>query len=144
MEGMILETIFDQGEQIRPIYASSSSTDSHLNPIPPSPALGFPGAPNESVEAAGISGEDISSLTRNPLVLGFWLRFSGMERNLDPPPSLVGDSDLLAEREELNLNGSKCRGKEEEDPGVFKLNRGLDCEIDRSSPSIPRDCQFRE
>ena len=67
-----------------------------------------------------------------------------MGGSLDPPPSLVGDSDLLAEREELNLDVSKCRGREEEDPEVFKLNRGLGRWADRSSPPIPRDDQFRE
>lgn len=92
---------------MRPIYASSSSTDSHLNPVPPSPSLGFPGIPNESVEIAGISGEDISSFTRNLLALGFGLGPSGMEGSLGPPPSLVGDKDLLVEREELNFDASK-------------------------------------
>ena len=57
-----------------------------------------------------------------------------MRGNLDPSPSLVGDKDLLAEREVFNLNMSKWRGREDEDPGAFKLNRGLGCGIDRSSP----------
>lgn len=142
--GMVVESILDQGGGIRPIYASRSGADSHLNPTPPSPSFGFPGTPNERDGAAEISGEDISSFTRNLLAPGFELGPSSMAANLDPPPSLVGDKDLLVEREALNLDASKCRGREEEDPEVFMLNRGLDCGIDLSSPPTLRDCQFRE
>jgi hypothetical protein len=117
--------------------------DSRLKPIPPSPSLGFPVKPNESVEAAGISEEYSSSFTRNLLVPDFGLGPSGMGASLNPPPSLVGERERLAEREELSFDASKCRGREEV-PDVFKLNRGLDCGIDRSSPPMLRDCQFRE
>ena len=87
------------------IYASNFGTDSHLNPIPSSPSPGFPGPPNGGLEAAGISGEDISSFMRNLLVPGFGS--SGIRGNFDPFPSLVGDKDLLTEREELSLDVSK-------------------------------------
>lgn len=133
-----------KGNRIRPIYAPSSGTDSHLNPIPPSASLVLPGTPNERVRAAGIPGEDISSFTRNLLAFGFGLGPSSMGGSLDPPPSRVGDKDLLAEREELNLDVSKCRGMEGEVSEAFKLNRGFSCGIDRSSPPMVRDCQSRE
>lgn len=67
-----------------------------------------------------MSGDDISSLTRNLLPLG--LGPSSMRGSLDPS-SLVGDKDVLPEYVEANLDVSKCRGKEDEDPEVFKLNR---------------------
>ena len=143
VEGMVVETIFDQRSRIRPIYASNPGIDLHLNPVPPSPSLSFLGTVKESVEAAGISGEDISSFTRNLLELEFTFAPSGMGGSLDMLASLVGDNDLLAEREEFNLDASKCRGREE-DTGVFKLNRGPGCGIDRSSPTMLLDCQFRE
>ena len=67
-----------------------------------------------------------------------------MRGSLEPSPSLVGDRDLLTESAEPNLDVSKRRGREEEDPEVFKLNRGLCCEIDRSASSpMLRDGQFR-
>jgi hypothetical protein len=67
-----------------------------------------------------------------------------MRGSLDPSPSLVGDKDFLVEREVLNLDMSKWRGREDEDPGAFKLNRGLGCAIDWSSPPMFWDGQVRE
>lgn len=68
-----------------------------------------------------------------------------MRGNLDPSLSLVGDSDPLLESVVLSLDVSKWRGKEDEGPEVFKLNRGLGCvSVWSPSPPIPRDGQFRE
>ena len=79
------------------------------------------------------------------LVLSFRLGSSAIQGSLDPSPSLVGDSDTLLESVEVSLDVSKWRGREDEDPEAFKLNRGLGCEIVRSpSPPILRDGQFRE
>jgi hypothetical protein len=78
------------------------------------------------------------------LVIRLELGSSGMRGSLDPSPSLVGDNDLLTEREELNLEASKWRGRVDKDPDVFRLYRGLGCGIDRSSPPMLRLGQFRE
>lgn len=68
-----------------------------------------------------------------------------MRGNFDPSSSLVGDRDLLLESVELSLDVSKWRGREAEDPEVFKLNRAFGCVIVRSpSPPLLRDGQFRE
>jgi len=68
-----------------------------------------------------------------------------MRGSLDPSPSLVGDSGILLESVEVSLDVSKWRGREDEGPEAFKLNRELGCEVDRStSPPILRDGQFRE
>jgi hypothetical protein len=68
-----------------------------------------------------------------------------MRGSFDPSPSLVGDRDLLLESVELSLDVSKWRGREAEDPEVFKPNRALGCAIVRSpSPPMLRDGQFRE
>lgn len=68
-----------------------------------------------------------------------------MRGSLDPSPSLVGDRGTLLESVEVSLDVSKWRGREDEDPEAFKLNRELGCEIVRSlSPPMLRDGQFRE
>jgi len=67
-----------------------------------------------------------------------------MRGNFDPSPSLVGDRDLLLESVELNLDVSKLRGREAEDPELFKLNRVLCVIVRPPSPPILRDGQFRE
>ena len=127
------------------MYAPRFGADSHLNPLPPSPSPGFPAPPSKGLEDAEISGDDISSFTRNLLILPFGLESSSMRGNLDTSPSLVGDKDLLPESVEVSLDVSRWRGWEDKDPEVFKLNRELDCEIDRSpSPPILRDGQLRE
>ena len=133
------------GSQIRPIYASSCGTNSHLNPWPPSPSLCLPVPPRESLEGVIVSGDDISSFTSSLLVLPFELRSSRMRGNRDPSPSLVGDRDILLENVEVSLDVSKWRGWEDGGPEVFKLNRELDCEILWSPPPPAlRDGQFRE
>lgn len=79
------------------------------------------------------------------LTLPLGLEFSNMRGSLDPSPSRFGDKDLLAESVEANLDVSKWRGREDEDPEAFKLNRELGCGIVLSpSPVIPRDDQLRE
>ena len=131
--------------QIKLIYAPRFGANSHLNPGPPSPSPDIPGPPSEGLEGAIISEDDISSFTMNLLVLEFRLGSSSMRGNFDPSPSLVGDRDRLLESVELSLDVSKWRGREDEGPEVFRLNRGLGCVIARSpSPPILRDGQFRE
>jgi len=88
-----------------------------------------------------ISGDDISSFTNRLLVLPFRLGFSAMRGSLDLSPSLVGDRDTLLESVEVSLDVSKWRGREDEDPEAFRLNRELGCEIARSSS--PPIGQFR-
>lgn len=67
-----------------------------------------------------------------------------MRGNLDPSPSLFGDSDVLLESVEESLGVPKWRGREDEDPEGFKLNREFGCESDRSSsPPIFRSGKFR-
>lgn len=126
------------------MYALIFGTNSRLNPGTPSPPASLPGPPSEDLEGAVISGDDISSFTMNLLVSVFWLGSSTMRGSFDPSPPLVGDSDLLLGNVELSLDVSKWRGREDEDPEVFKLNRG-GCAIARSpSPPMLRDGQFRE
>jgi len=141
---VVAETVSDPGKSNQ-IYASVFGVNSHLNPVPPSPSLSFPEPPSEALDGAIISGDDISSFTTNLLMVAFGLGSSSMRGNLDPSPSLVGDKDILLESVEPSLDVSKWRGREDEGPEVFKLNRELGCVIDRSpSPPILRDGQFRE
>jgi len=81
----------------------------------------------------------------NLLVLAFGLGSSGMRGSFAPSPSLVGDKALPPESVEASLDVSKWRGREDEDPEVFNLNREVGWESDRSpSPPTLRDGQFRE
>lgn len=143
-DGVVEETIFesegiDSGECMRRGFWANS----RLNLGAPSPLATFPEPPNKGLERVEASGDDFSSFTMNLLVLA--LGSSRMRGNLDPSPSLVGEIDLLLERVEFNLDASKWRGREDEGPEAFRLNRALGCEVVRSpSPLIPRDGQFRE